>query len=49
MLNPKAEAWSQSYDFGIYSYNASIVLARAFFLKGEIIFVIKMHKAITCP
>jgi hypothetical protein len=45
----RAEPRSQSYDFGIYNYNASVVvgyLPRAFFKVEENIFVFKTRQAI---
>jgi hypothetical protein len=45
----RAEPRSQSYDFGIYNYNASVVvgyLPRAFFKVEENIFVLKTRQAI---
>jgi hypothetical protein len=34
---------SQSYDFGIYNYNASVVMGQSFFNLEKNILVFKMH------
>jgi hypothetical protein len=40
-------SWSQSYHFGIYTYNTIVVVGYSVFTKWKIIFIPKMRYAIS--